>query len=268
DDREQRGPTYMKACESFRELHGLYHADELGDTNTVDTIAERFLAWVHEHRSPGTYRIRRDSLARVGQAIGRTQVRQLTPALVERELALLLPAANRDEPAGSEYASNTRRMFHDSLHAALNWAAGPGKLISRNPLKGMEAPHVESRGLEVLITPEQHRLALSLVDGWQRDFLVCLEAAGCRPGELMAAQAIHWRPEIASLVYPGAGRTRRNKHRHKTAYTGRDRVIYFTGDSRAVMERRVRQYPLGYLFRTQRSDRLQRTRIAELFEHL
>lgn len=268
DDEEEKGPVYMEACRQFRDVMDLAHAEERGDTNTVAVICEKYLEWVESHRSPGTYQLRQSCLNRVVQAIGTMRAVDLDPPSVERKLETLPPPPARKGESQAHYAQNTRKMWHESLMAALNWAAGKGGIISKNPLRGLESPSAESRGLEVLVTPAQHEMALSLAKGWRRDFLVCLEATGCRPGELANAQAIHWRQEIHALVYPGAGRVRRGGHRHKTARAGKDRVIYFTGDSRAIMEGLVREHPVGYLFRSNQGSKLVGSTILSLFRYI
>lgn len=268
DDEKEKGPVYRAACVKFAELINLANADVLGDTNTVKTVCERFLEWVKANRSPGTYKIRRVNLTSLVHAIGSTPILSLQPRFLAEYFEQTSHQPKESGKPGRVYAPNTRRFMIDSLQAALNWAAGEGKLISKNPLAGMASIDPESRGLEVLITPEQHQLALARFSGWRRDFLVCLEATGCRPGELRAAKAIHWRAELGAIVFPGKGRNRRGDHQHKTSYTGKDRVIFFTGEAKEIMVRLVKERTVGNLFLGRCNKPVKQRTVNNIFQRL
>lgn len=265
DDKEEKGPAYQAACKRFCEIMNLELADKNGDSNTVRTICERYLDWVQHHRAKGTYHIRRYCLTRLMPGLGDIRILDLQERFVVQALARQTEDPKHLGGADKVDSPNTRRAILRSLIGALNWAAGKGGLITKNPLKGIEVPDAESRGLEVLVTPEQHQMAVDSVKGWRKDFLICLEATGCRPSELTEAEAINWRPEIGALVYPGSGRCRKDSHKHKAARTGKDRVVYFTGQSREIIERLVKERPIGKLFTLCGRARVRPKTVSSLF---
>lgn len=130
------------------------------------------------------------------------------------------------------------RNFWHSVNRLCNWGVKT-KLISDNPVKGQEVPSKGCRGEICLILPEHHAAIMAHeknVD-W-REYFICLQLTGCRPGEMANATSSHYDSDRQALVF-----TKRKKgsgeFNHKTSGKGKDRVIYLTGEALAIVKRRV-----------------------------
>src|SRR5262249_10831650 len=130
-----------------------------------------------------------------------------------------------------------------------NWAAKNG-LIAANPASGIERPAARRKAADVVLSDDQKARILAAVrPAAARDFVIVLEATGARPGELRHAEARDYDRRLGAIVYKAADRRREDEFCHKTAYTGRDRVIYLDGAAKEIIERLVMLRPTGTLFR-------------------
>jgi integrase len=141
-------------------------------------------------------------------------------------------------------------MFIDGLMAAFRWAVKK-KLITANPIEGIDRPARRSRSRRCLVSDEQHeRILASIRTAGFRAVVVCLHATGARPGELLAAEAKDWNQELQAVLYYGDDRRREDEFRHKTAGKSKDRAIYFTGEALALIRNLMGRHRTGPLFRT------------------
>ena len=145
------------------------------------------------------------------------------------------------------------RCFLISLLAAFNWAAGPKqKLITENPIRGVEVPGRRSRGAEFLVSPETHQKVLAVAGENLRQLIIVCENTGCRPGELFMAEARHFDPSLGALIFRGAIHLQEGETGHKTSNKDKDRIIILTGDALELVKNLALKHPTGQLFRTRK----------------
>lgn len=127
-------------------------------------------------------------------------------------------------------------------------------MIAENPLEGIDKEPSTSRGTEALIgnTPEEveanHKKILEASPAPYRPFLQALKDTGARPGELMAATAADFRPEMGAFVFQKEATRRRDQFSHKTSKK-KDRVIFLSGPTLEAVRELAKFYPNGPLFR-------------------
>lgn len=228
------GPCYTAALRRFSEL-------STGKAKGVllEEVVSKYLDWTTVHLAAATASIRRDRLKPFTAALGQTSVSDLTVYTIESW-------CDR-QTASRGWSPSTVRLTLTSVSACLNWAAAKGVIPSGTVWK-FDKPSEESRGLECVLSPEQERLVIETATGSTREFVQCLRDLGCRPSELTRATASHYDPSINALVYQANARTGQKKH--KTARTGKPRVIYLTGEATAIIQRLIVKHPVGPLFRT------------------
>ncbi len=157
--------------------------------------------------------------------------------------------------------------FYESVNAGLNWAVRT-RLLTYNPLNGLQPPPSRSRSRECVLTPQQIPLILACAKAETfRNVIVALENTGARPSELCAATAAAWDDASGALVYYADNTRRDGEHRHKTA-AKKDRVIYFTGAALDMMRELVTRYPTGPLFRTYKGRGYSTAIIVNSFRHI
>ncbi|HEX5269045.1 MAG TPA: tyrosine-type recombinase/integrase [Gemmataceae bacterium] len=258
-DDAPAGPTFLAALDKFKQLMQAAEAGTAKDANTVRTVVGRYLEWLASRRKPRTLALRKLYLGGFcgftdegSPPFGDLRVGELGPHHVERYCDFMRkPRWNAHQKKHTRWTQGMVRSFIDALHATLNWAAGPRqRLISANPVKGVERPPARSRGAESLVSPETHRRALEAADPGFRQLLVVCENTGCRPGELFIAEARHFEPQMGALVFRGQAHLAEGEESHKTSGKDRDRVIVLTGEALGLVKRLAAERPEGRLFVT------------------
>lgn len=244
DDSAKDGPKYRAACKRFGELTCDDGASLAKDANTLETVCRLYLERISTRRKPRTVELRRRYLLAFVGEFGTVRVRDLTVHQVERFCdRMRQPRTHKQTGHETCWSDGSVRNAIDSLNAALNWAIEAG-VTATNPIRKAEKPSAQSRGEEAVISQELHGKILAASNAWLRPIVVCLEATGCRPGELVDATAAHFDPARNALVYKA------KKKEHKTSRTGKDRVILLTGEALKIVRELVGKYPTGPLFRT------------------
>jgi integrase len=258
-DDAPAGRTFLAALERFRQVMRAAEAGTAKDENTVRTVVDRYIEWLSSRRKPRTLKMRKIHLygfcnfTDVGSPpFGDLRMSELSPHHVERYCDhMRKPRWNAHQKKATRWTNGMVRGFIDGMHAAFNWACGPKqRLITANPVKGVERPPARSRGAESLVTPETHRKALAVADPGFRQLLVVCQNTGCRPGELFIAEARHFEPQLGALVFRGQAHLAAGEESHKTSGKDKDRVIVLTGEGLELVKMLVAQYPEGKLFRT------------------
>ena len=250
------GPTYQQALRSFGELTALASADTAKDRNTCRVICERYLQFISTRRKIRTFKIRQAVFVPFTDALGEVMVKDVTHAMVYAWLDRMREwRINAGTKLRTRWTDGGVRTACSSIQAAFNWASRSG-LITRNPLTGMEQPPARSRGRHALLGSTlrerraNHLRILEAASRAIRPFLICLEATGCRPGELAAATAADFDQELGAIVYHADDKRMEHEFSHKTGQKGKQRVIVLTGEALAIVRRLVQEYPTGPLFRT------------------
>lgn len=137
-------------------------------------------------------------------------------------------------------SDQTKRTYITFCKAVLEWAIRKKNLnVVKNPLADARVPKVTSRA--VVISEQEH---LALLDFWKRDcfcdFLQGMWFTGARPGELSKVEARHF----------SDGLWRLDPTEHKTGrVTGKDRLIGVSDDLLEIVERLIKLYPDGPIFK-------------------
>ncbi len=255
---EPSGPTFCAACKRYGELMCLSTADTAKNQNTSRIVCELYLRHIAAQRKAGTLRLRMKALAAFTDSLGDVRVSDLAPHLVNAWLDQMRQwRKNAGTGKPVRWTNGSVRNAVVSILAAFNWAAQDG-LITRNPLNGLKAPKPRSRGREALIgrTPAEraanHRLILAAASKAFRPFIVCLEATGCRPGELANATANDFNPDLGAIVFHAEDTRLDHEFSHKTAGHGKDRIIFLTGEALGIVRELVKKRPTGPLFRSKK----------------
>jgi integrase len=193
---------------------------------TVAEVITQYLADCQGRVKAKTLRTYTDFLGPFAGRHGTVQVEALTPTLAE---------TYSRKP---EWSATTRHDFLGTLAGAFRWAER-ARLIGRTPLLGLRRPPKASRGLEALVTAEEHAKLCEAATPQFRLFLQVLWLTGCRPGEAAAITAANF--DAAN----GLVRLREHKEAHK----GKARVLYLPPDAVALLVRQRERHASGPLLR-------------------
>jgi integrase len=223
-----RGRNNVKAAEEawHRLMAGVGEGRKQGPAPTVGELVRLFLADCADRLKLKTLIWYRSFLDPFAARYGSLKASALTPTTAE---------AYARRPG---WGPSTRHGFLGTLAGAFKWAER-ARLIERTPLAGLRRPPKASRGLETLISREEHERLCSAATAQFRVFLNVLYDTGARPGEVAA---------ITSDNFDGTKRLVRLKE-HKTAHRGRERIVYLTPETAALLSCQKRRYPTGALLR-------------------
>lgn len=130
-----------------------------------------------------------------------------------------------------------------AVSRAFNWAKRQ-RLISDNPIWGMERPAAEPR--EVYITAEQWEAAYELIreDDPFRPCLTFMKGTGCRPFEVRMIEARHWDRAETITLERALSKGKKGKKKR--------RLIWLNDESRAIVAKLALKRPEGALFLNRR----------------
>jgi integrase len=250
-DDAPTGPTYLVALAEFRNLLS-GEADGIDGNKTVVSVWDAFQAFLVGYRSATTLRFRSQAWKPFVARFGSMAVSKLTHTLVYAWLADMRRPRKHKKGYMVSWDDGTVRNAVDGLHAGLNWSVKSG-LIAKNPLKGMEKPSARSRGEEAIVEPQDHQKMLAKTKGSLREFIIVLDATGARPGEIAYATAANYDSTRDAIVY--RAKPKKGEKVHKTARkSGKDRVIYLTGEALEIVKRRCQEHPTGPIFGRKAKD--------------
>jgi integrase/recombinase XerC len=141
---------------------------------------------------------------------------------------------------GMGWSDTTRSNFTGAVVSAFRYGVR-AKMIDRSPLDGVRAPKRQSRGKKALISEEDHARLLEKATPTFSLFLRVIHATGARPGEVAAITADNF-DEAGACV-----RLEEHKTREKT---GKDRAIYLTPETVALLKKQKEKCGTGHLLRT------------------
>jgi integrase len=268
-DDAPTGATYLAALAKFRDLlEGAGKEAAAGQVPvTVREVLENYLKHISRSKTPGTVEIRLRAFTPFAnftpegaeRRYGEKAVEDLTHMHVYSFLEYMETprGARRQKPQPGrkpvKWGEGSKRNCVQGLSAAFNWAARSG-LILKNPLTGIEKPGAASRGAESLVgrnakeIQENHRRILAAAPPSYRPFIQALKDTGARPGEIAAATAADFRPEMGAFVFHKESTRRLEQFAHKTAKR-KDRVIFLAGETLDHVRSLTGIYPSGPLFR-------------------
>ncbi len=215
---EGRGNKKL-ALKKFLELQLLVAEAPESVHTRVASVCDAFLQWSQRHQSPETYRGYSFYAQSFSEACGYLPVAELRPHHLTKWMD--------SKPWGPTSQFNAVR----TAQRVFNWAVKE-KLLSQNPIKGMERPRQQSR--DSYVSDEEFRALLRAAASPFRLFLFALRQTGARPSE------------VRELTWDRVHKDRWVLSKHKTVdKTRKPRVIHLT----PVMQRLVR-----FLRRRSKSD--------------
>lgn len=172
---------------------------------TVGEFMTKWLESVLTKVEPNTYRgYEQRSRTHIVPDLGQVRLGDLSPLMIEQAEALWLHEGNRRTggPLDPQTVLHTHRVLHAAMERAVRW-----RLLSINPVDGVEPPHVPVKERDFLTAAESERLVAALVgQDYELPILVGLYC-GLRPAEYLA---LRWRDvELGS----GEVRVTQNVHR-------------------------------------------------------
>jgi integrase len=264
DDSAEQGPRWAAAVKRYAELVCLKTAPDAKDNSKLATVVELYLEWVEVHR-PRCLTPYRSYLQPLCKALGNLSVAELRATHVEDYCAARRKEAKRYKGWGR---GSTRNLI-STLAGCLNWAVRR-KLITANPLRGINCPGPGSRGAEMLVSPELHDRVLEYIGNTDpfRDVILALHNTGARPGEVINATAADWN-EAGYLLYLPDNKRPPGRYRHKKArIDNNERTVVFTGEALDTVRRLVKQHPTGKLFLNRRKKAYTLNRLHRRFQQL
>lgn len=259
-DDAPNGPTYLAALGRFREHMAASHADVADQGNTVRLVLDLYGQHLERNGQARSLQIVLDTCTSAVERFGDTPIGQLKPSHVSDWLAAQAqPRKDRKKRTvrwGPTYQTIARR----TLVAALNWAKGQ-ELISRHCLENPKAVMIRgrkrSRGQEAYISQAVWKALIERVSTTNHGFaelLRFLYGTGCRPAEAYHVEARYYHRADRCVIYPGQPGP--NDYAWKNSRrTGKDRIIFLPDELAEVVERRIKQFPEGPIFRSRQGRR-------------
>lgn len=164
------GKDEAKAFDQYHQLMAKREAFEVVD-DSVYNVMNRYLIWLKENRSEGTYDLRRRYLRKFAKYIGKSKrMSQLKKHHVQSWVE-------------QDYAGKAKSQNNciTSLNVAFNWAVEL-EYIDRNPIARMKKPADKSR--EFFLKPAEWKLVLNEIKSKQfADIVAFMLFTGARPQE-------------------------------------------------------------------------------------
>ncbi|HQR07133.1 MAG TPA: tyrosine-type recombinase/integrase [Gemmatales bacterium] len=185
---------------------------------TIQNIVDSFLQDGKERLSAGCYRNYRIFGDCLKAAFGDRRTEELTNAKIE--------AFTRKQ---CEWSNTYRNQFLGFIVTIYRWAMRE-RLIKVNPLGNVQRPPKASRGVQAVLTPEEHKALVSQADELFADFLELLWQTGARPSEIAGLTAAQVRQAVNGVIILS---------NHKGAYRGKQRMLILNDVAIAIVNRRA-----------------------------
>jgi integrase len=148
---------------------------------------------------------------------------------------------NGRAPRLCKWGESVRAKAIDTISTAFAWGV-KNKLISANPLTGIEKGTVRSRGKDALLSEADHIKLLSFAQQFNpamAQLLIAMNDTGARPGSIYGVQASDLKEELNAWT---GTETKRNRHRLPS-------VVYLTPRMVALHKELAARWPNGPIFR-------------------
>lgn len=230
----QRHRLSTDEAEAKRVFHRLMAAEprRVTDTVTVIDVADQFLGWIEKNRAAKTYRWYRDHWQKFldHSKIAHQDATELRP----RDVSAWLDSQ-------TTWSQSSRHGAITALKGAFNWAVRQ-RLISENPLVGIEKPPIEAR--EVVVPSEHYEYMLRHSRQDFCDLITTAWECGARPQEIRGVTASQVDLEKGFWEF----RIRDSKGKR------RKRVVYLTDSVREICRRRIAAQGEGQVFRNTKGN--------------
>ena len=224
--RHNLGEDKKKAFDQFYALMQQPAEKPSVSRSSFAGIADAFLDWVQNNRSPDTYEWYRYRLERFCQRYPDLSCNQLKPFHVQQWV-----------DSYDELTKTSKRNYVRSVKRCVKWAKQQG-YINHNPVEDLEAPGAEARDL--VINSEDFKVLLTKIpDECMRQLCLVAFETGCRPQEILNVEARHLEPEHERWVFPV------KEAKGKKA----PRIVYLSKDALRISQDLAAKNPTGKLFR-------------------
>jgi integrase len=211
--------------EAMRQYHRLMDKGPATGELPVRKLLDAYHLWLKANRADSTVTRRKPLLESFGNFVRPTlRIRDLKGFHVESWIASGYAEAN----------STTRNIMITAIKAALSWGVKQGYADS-NPIATLEKPAANIR--QEFLPVETWPQVLALTNGPFNDFLTVMLDSGARPQEMFKFEAKHYRDSRFTLPIADS------KGKKKS------RVVYLPETARKIVEKLVKHYPEGKLFR-------------------
>lgn len=235
---EPDGPTFREATVRYARLMHVGEMDKAEDNCAVSAVIARYYHSLEREGKKGTLHLARAMLDPAIAEFGHVKVKELKPIIVDDWIA-----------KQTGWNSTTKNTAVSNLSRAMSWATEQ-QVITKNPVAGMKKHEKLVRGKEMVLPEGLQDLLIEVANRGLRKLLRMLRGTGARPGEIMHADAKHYRASMGIIVFPwnpapGEYRWKAGKK------TKRDRVIYLTPELRSLVECEIKANGgAGRIFRT------------------
>lgn len=247
---EPNGPTYQKATLAFARLVHVGDKEEAPDGTSVTEVISCYCFRLKKDGREKVHKLTRRLLDPCLAEFGELRVRDLKPVHVRDWLDKMRVPRRNKKGKRIGWSASTCKLVLTKLHTAFNWAVSE-RLITKNPLHGMKTTYKSGvRGEAFCLPPELQDLLIRNASTHFALALRLLRRTGARPGEILNAEAFHYRREIGAFVYrwnATEGYVWKNARK-----TEKDRVVFVPADLRPEVEAMIVRHPRGFLFRTPR----------------
>lgn len=249
------GPTFTAALAEYKGLLALANAERAGDLNPVRVLVEKYLSDLQSRGAAQTITKETHVLSLFCDTFGEVECREMKPTAVYEWLSeMAKPRIVKGRKKPVSWGSQSRRLAVAVVSAVFNWCTET-RLIPFNPLGRLRRPSARSRGRDALLgaSPEEraetHQRILAIAPASLRPLIVCLEATGCRPGELCSATAADFIARDGALRFRSIVHARPGDTTHKTAGEEKERIILLQDEALAIVAALAAEIKAGPLFR-------------------
>lgn len=189
-------------------------------------VADNFLKWLTNNRSPATYEWYRYRIERFCLRWPDLVAADIRPLHVQQWV-----------DSYSVLSQTSRRNYVRSVKRCVKWATQQGYLPT-DPVASMEVPGAESK--DVCISPAEFEELCSYIrDETFLDLVRVAFESGCRPQEILRVEARHFDAKNGRWVLPPKEAKGKKK----------PRIVYLSAFGQQVTEKLCKLFPEGKLFR-------------------
>lgn len=215
----------VKGKKAKREAYNAWHSiiangvqEKAKGELTISELIKSFLQEAKERMSAGCLRNYTIFADRLRVAFGNKRADELTNTKIE--------TFTRKQ---SEWSSTYRNQFLGFIVTLYRWAERT-KIINVNPLQHVQRPAKSSRGVQAILTAEEHQTLIAHADDQFADFLQLLWHTGCRPSEIAGLTAEQIRQSTNGVIV---------LNDHKSAHRGKQRMLILNDEAMSIVNRRA-----------------------------
>ena len=236
------GKDKRLANEKFRKLMADYRPGTVTSRHTVRQVGQAYWEWLKRNRAESTCTRRHPILESFCKSVrAGLRASELLPLHVERWLSendrkkVSTGGARGAKQAGDRLSPTTINNYIATIKGMMNWAESMG-YVDRNPIAKMKKPAARIR--QHFVPADMWQTVLSSAkDEAFRDYLTVMLSTGARAMEMRVFEAKHFDGNKFVLAIEASKGKKRS------------RVVYLPDDALAVVERLIKEYPDGPLFR-------------------